>query len=110
MGTPRPEVSAMRLVRGLLGALMWLGAALLGLVGVLLCATLVLLPVGIPLLGYARRLFTSAVRLMLPKAVAHPVKELRSEAHDQRRDVGRASGRTTKRSRKAARKARKRFA
>jgi hypothetical protein len=100
----------MRLVRGLLGALLWLGAALLALLGVLLCATLILLPLGIPLLGYARRLFTSAVRLMLPKAVAHPVKELRSEAHDERRDAGRTVERATRRGRKAARKARKKFA
>ena len=104
----------MRLVRGLLGALMWLGAALLGLVGVLLSATLVLLPLGIPLLGYARRLFTRSVRMMLPKAVAHPVKELRSEVHDEGHDAGRtvskATGKVTRRSKKAARKARKTFA
>jgi hypothetical protein len=104
----------MRLLRGLLGALLWLGAALLGLVGLLLCATLILLPLGIPILGYARRLFTAAVRLMLPRAVAHPVKEFGDEAHDQRkqatRAVDRTVGRAARRSRKAARRTRKRFA
>jgi|tagenome__1003787_1003787.scaffolds.fasta_scaffold20223275_2 hypothetical protein len=100
----------MRLIRGLLGALMWLGAALLGLVGVLLCATLILIPLGVPLLGYARRLFTSSVRMMLPKAVAHPVKELKSEVHDEGHDAARTTRRTARRGRKAARKASKGFA
>jgi len=100
----------MRLIRGLLGALMWLGAALLGLVGVLLCATLILIPLGVPLLGYARRLFTSSVRMMLPKAVAHPVKELKSEVHDEGHDAARTTRRTARRDRKAARKASKGFA
>jgi hypothetical protein len=35
-----------------------------------------LLPVGIPLLGIARRLITSAVRLMLPRSLAHPIDEV----------------------------------
>ncbi|NUP32454.1 MAG: hypothetical protein HOU01_12130 [Streptomycetaceae bacterium] len=100
---------------------MWLGALLLGLVGVLLCVTLILLPLGIPILGYARRLFTSAVRLMLPRAVAHPVKELRDEVKDQGKATGKATrnaadstssavGDASRKGRKAARKARKRFA
>jgi hypothetical protein len=100
----------MRLIRGLLGALMWLGALLLGLVGVLLCATLILIPLGLPVLGYARRLFTGAVRLMLPKAVAHPVKELGSEMREDGRDAARTTRRTAHRGRKTARKARKRVA
>ncbi|HZC72675.1 MAG TPA: hypothetical protein VE442_18400 [Jatrophihabitans sp.] len=67
----------MRLLRGLAGTLLWLGALLLGLVAVLLCATVILLPLGVPLLGYARRMFGGAVRLMLPRAVAHPVETSR---------------------------------
>jgi hypothetical protein len=66
----------MRLFRGLLGALLWILASVLGLVGVLLCVTVILLPVGIPLLGVARRLITSAVQLMLPRSLAHPVNEV----------------------------------
>jgi hypothetical protein len=104
----------MRLLRGLLGALLWIGAALLGLVGLLLSVTLILLPLGIPLLRYAGRLFGAAVRLMLPRSVAHPVKELRDEVKDQgsaTKDVTSDTvGRAAKRSRKAMRKARKRFA
>lgn len=65
----------MRLLRGLLGALLWILAGLLGLVGVLLSVTVILLPVGLPILGLARRLFTRSVQLMLPRSVAHPVQE-----------------------------------
>jgi hypothetical protein len=54
---------------------LWIGASLLGLVAVLLCVTVILLPVGIPLLRLAGRSYGTATRLMLPRAVAHPVKE-----------------------------------
>ena len=66
----------MRLLRGLLGALMWIVGAVLGLVGLLLCVTVVLLPLGIPAVGFACRLITHAVKLMLPRSLAHPVDEL----------------------------------
>lgn len=65
----------MRLLRGLAGAVLWILAAVLGLVGVVLCVTVILLPLGIPLVMLARRLFTRSVRLMLPRSVAHPVDE-----------------------------------
>ncbi len=58
----------MLLLRGLAGALLWILSALLGLVAVILCITVLLLPLGLPLLGYARRLFTLSLRLMLPRA------------------------------------------
>ena len=64
----------MQILRGLLGALLWVLAAVLGLVAVILCVTVILLPIGLPLLNLARQLFTSSVQLMLPRAVAHPVK------------------------------------
>ena len=66
----------MRLLRGLAGALLWIGASLLGLVAVILCITVILLPVGIPLLRLSGQLFGKAVRLMLPPELAHPVKEM----------------------------------
>lgn len=56
----------MRLLRGLAGALLWVVSALLALVAVILCVTVILLPVGLPLLGYARRLFTLSLKLMVP--------------------------------------------
>ena len=63
----------MKLLKGLAGSLLWILAGVLGLVSILLCVTIILLPLGIPLLGLSRRLMTTGVQLMLPKAVAHPV-------------------------------------
>jgi hypothetical protein len=60
----------MRLLRGLAGALLWIVALLLVLVAAILCVTLILLPLGLPLLGYARRLFTFSLRLMFPRTAA----------------------------------------
>ncbi|HET6877652.1 MAG TPA: hypothetical protein VFH38_09000 [Jatrophihabitans sp.] len=60
----------MRLLRGLAGALLWIVALVLGLVAGILCITLILLPLGLPLLGYARRLFTLSLRLMFPRTAA----------------------------------------
>lgn len=70
----------MRLLRGLAGTVLWILAAVLGLVAFLLCVTILLLPVGLPLLRVSRQLFTQAVRLMLPPSVAHPVKSARKSA------------------------------
>jgi hypothetical protein len=70
----------MRLLRGLLGGLLWILAAVVGLVAVVLCVTVVLLPLGLPLLAQARRMFTTSVRLMLPPAVAHPVRTMDKNA------------------------------
>ena len=67
----------MRILRGLGGTVLWLLACVVGLVAVILCVTVLLLPVGIPLLRVARRMFATAGRLMLPRALAHPVKSAR---------------------------------
>ena len=65
----------MRILRGLGGALLWILASVLGLVGVLLCVTLLLLPLGLVVLRISRKLYTRSVALMLPRAVSHPVQE-----------------------------------
>jgi hypothetical protein len=101
----------MRLLRGLLGAVLWLLAAVIGLVGVLLCVTLVLLPLGIPLLMLARRMFGRAMRLLLPRRVAHPVEELKKTSRRRTKraadavDSGRGS--VAKGGRRAAKKSAK---
>ena len=64
----------MRVLRALAGSLLWILASVLGLVAIILCATLILLPLGIPLLMLTRRLFGRAVRLFLPPGALHPVK------------------------------------
>ncbi|OBJ12356.1 hypothetical protein A5623_24600 [Mycobacterium colombiense] len=80
----------MRLLRGLPGAVLWILAAVLGLVGVLLCATIILLPLGIPLVKIAGRLFCRSVRLMLPHGLAHPVDDLTKQADKDARSVSSA--------------------
>ena len=57
----------MRLLRALAGTLFWVLAAVLGLVGAILCVTIILIPVGLAVLGYARRLFTFSAKLMAPR-------------------------------------------
>jgi hypothetical protein len=70
----------------------------LGLVAAILCVTLILLPLGIPMLMLSRRLFTQAVRLMLPRAMAHPAKALGDSAQ---RKTGKAAKTVRGRGRKA---------
>jgi hypothetical protein len=84
----------MRLLRGLPVAVLWILAAVLGLVGVLLCVTIILLPLGIPLVKLAGRLFCRSVQLMLPRELAHPVKELTKAADKEARTVRSAASDT----------------
>ena len=86
----------MRLLRGLLGALLWIVASLVGLLGVIACVTLILLPVGIPLVMLARRLFGKSVRLFLPPGVAHPAQETRKRG----RKGGQSAARLGKKARR----------
>jgi membrane protein implicated in regulation of membrane protease activity len=106
----------MRLLRGLAGALLWIVSSLLALVALILCVTIILLPLGVPLLGYARRLFTLSLKLMLPRALTHPV-DTASESIGRRgrkaKDDGSAAvhdvKKLGKRGRKKARRLRKRI-
>ena len=91
----------MRLLRGIVGALMWIASALVGLVGVVLCVTVILLPVGIPILGAARRMFGASVRLMLPRAVAHPAKEVKRSTRRRAKNLKKDASRSTHKSGKA---------
>src|SRR3977135_972469 len=65
----------MSLLRALAGALLWLVALLLVIVAAVLCVTLLLLPLGIPLMASAIRLFWTGARLMMPRVVGKPVDE-----------------------------------
>ena len=106
----------MGLLRGLAGALLWIVSALVGLVAAILCATIILLPVGLPLLGYAGRLFALSVKLILPRAVSQPVdtadRSLRKRGRKAKRDMlasarkvkKRGRGRTGKKARHVRRK------
>lgn len=99
----------MRILRGLGGAVLWLLAAVVGLVAVILCVTVILLPLGIPLLGLARRMATNGARLMLPRAVAHPVKTLDKGGRDRggklKSSASDLADSTSKKARQATKKA-----
>ena len=60
----------MRLLRALAGTLLWIVAAVLGLVGSILCVTILLIPVGLAVLVYSRRLFAFSLKLMAPRSTA----------------------------------------
>jgi hypothetical protein len=110
----------MGLLRGLAGALLWIVSLLLILVGAILCVTIILLPVGIPLIGYAGRLFSVSVRLMLPRAASHPVKttdkamdkhgrKARKQARHDAADTKRGLKKIRKRGHKKAQRVRKKL-
>jgi hypothetical protein len=70
----------MRLLRGLGALVVWLLTLVLLLVSALLCVTIVLLPLGIPLLLYTKKLFMVGLRLMTSRKVTHPIDELHKAA------------------------------
>jgi len=99
----------MRLLRALAGSLLWILSGVLGLVGVLLCVTVILLPLGIPLLALARRLFRYSMVFFLPRKVRHPAQELGKSARSNAQDAVDAVGDSKLMSRKARKKARKKM-
>jgi divalent metal cation (Fe/Co/Zn/Cd) transporter len=76
----------MRLPRALAGALLWILASVVGLLGALLCVTIIGLPIGIFLLRRAGRMFSAAVKLMLPSSLAHPLQEAKQSVRDKGKD------------------------
>ena len=77
----------MWIFRALAGALLWLLAGILGLVGAICCVTIILLPVGIPVLALARKLFAYSMVFFLPRKVRHPVDELKKSAGSKASDA-----------------------
>lgn len=103
----------MRVLRSLGGGLLWVLGAVLGLVALLLCVTVILLPLGLPLLRLSRQLSGTAVRLMMPRPLAHPVEELGRSGRKARRRVrseARSVASSGKRARKQGRRLRKKLA
>jgi|SRR5918994_853463 hypothetical protein len=99
----------MRLLRGLAGALLWILAGVLGLVSLLLCVTILLLPLGIPLFRLSKALFGKSVRLMLPAGVAHPVKETKKKGEKAKPEVPEVASKAGRKLRKATGKKGKRL-
>jgi biopolymer transport protein ExbB/TolQ len=96
----------MRILGVLLGSLLWIVAGVVGLLGVLLSVTVILLPIGIPLLMLARRLFQTATALVLPRKVRHPVEEMKKKTPDAVKP-GRAGRKARKKAGKKTSKAAK---
>lgn len=92
----------MRFLRGLLGALLWILGTVLGLVAIILCVTVILLPLGIPLFKLSRRLVGKAVLLMLPRPLADPAGALKRGSKRARKKGGKQVDSTGKKVRKKA--------
>ena len=95
----------MKPLRWMAAGLLWILAGLLGLVGGLLCVTIILLPLGIPILMLARRLFTRSAKLLVPRSVRHPADESGKAFKGRGKDVVEAAKSGTKAARKQGRKA-----
>jgi hypothetical protein len=92
--------------------LRWLGAGLvatvgglLGLVGVVLSVTVILLPLGIPVIMLARRMFGLATSMVVPRAVRHPVSELDRRGSKAGKQARSATGDTAKKATRSGRRA-----
>jgi hypothetical protein len=94
----------MKPLRWVAASLLWIVGGLLGLLGVLLTATLILAPIGIPLLMTARRLFGTSGRLVVPRAVRHPLDELDRAGSDAAADLKRTVRKKGRRGGKDVRK------
>ncbi len=77
----------MRFVRGMGGVALWILASVVSLVALILCVTILLLPVGIPLLMLGRKLFGQAIRLFMPRGALHPVETSRKASKSAAKDV-----------------------
>lgn len=105
----------MRILRGIGGAVLWVLAAVVGLLGAVSSVTIVLLPVGIPLLILAASMFRRSMALLLPRQVSHPVKEAgKTAGHKAKRlrkgkDMPGVSPRRVRRGKKKVRRISKRL-
>jgi hypothetical protein len=90
--------------------LTWLLAIVLGLVGVILCVTIILIPLGIVVLRFAKSLLGTSMRLFLPRAVTHPLQELDKSGRTTARRTKAAVGDAGKKGRKAVKGRKRRLA
>jgi hypothetical protein len=94
----------MKFLRWVAASLLGLVGAIVGLLGVVLTATLVLAPIGIPLLFLARRLLAASGRLVVPRVVRHPLQELDPTRSDAADEIRRTVRKKWRRGRKDVRK------
>jgi hypothetical protein len=94
----------MKALRWLGASLLWIVGGLLGLVGAILCVTIILAPLGIPILFLARRVFRVAGALVVPRKVRHPIEALSDAASDATSDLGKGARKRGKAARKQGRR------
>jgi hypothetical protein len=82
----------MRMVKWLGAGLVWVVAGVVGLLGVLLSVTVLLLPLGIPLLMLARRLYSLGAAMVVPKAVRHPIDTANTKSSGLGQDLKKKTG------------------
>ncbi|AIY17458.2 hypothetical protein KR76_13080 [Pimelobacter simplex] len=90
------------MLRWTAAALLWIVGGLLGLVGGLLCVTVILLPLGIPVLFLTRRVFGLAGRLVVPRELRHPISELADRGSDAGKNAAKNAKKTGKKTGKKA--------
>jgi hypothetical protein len=98
----------MKALRVLGGSLLWILAGVTGLLGGLLTITLVLAPLGIPLLLVARKLLRYSMRFFVPHGLRHPAKAAGSSARKAIPDVSTPDLKLERRARKAKKKVKRR--
>ena len=102
----------MRPFRILGGSLFWILAGVVGLLGGLLTITVVLAPLGVPLLFLARRLFRYAMRFFVPHGLRHPAQAVGGSVRDGARkatpDVSAPDLKLQKRAKKARKRVKRR--
>jgi hypothetical protein len=91
-----------RALRWTAASLLGLLGGILGLVGALLCVTLILLPLGIPVLFLSRKLFKTAGQLVVPREVRHPVQEVRGRSSDSAKSAKKSAKKKGRKGRKLA--------
>lgn len=100
--------AAIKALRWIAASLLGLVAGLLALVGLILCVTVLLAPLGIPLLLLARRLFRAAGDLVVPRKVRHPIEAIAEAGSGAVDDLAGTVRKRGRRLRRSARKARTR--
>lgn len=86
----------MRALRWTAASLLGVLGGILGLVGAILCVTLILLPLGIPILFLSRKLFRTAGQLLVPREVRHPLQEVQERSSGSAKSAQRSAKRSAK--------------
>jgi hypothetical protein len=92
----------MKPLRWLGAGLLWIVAGVVGLLGVVLSVTIILLPLGLPLIWLSKKLFAYAAALLVPRSVRHPVSEAGKRGSSLASDLGKQGRRTRRKLERSA--------